>query len=48
MRVFMAYLEETEVEPKFEAMVKQLFSQPRLPYNPYPGFVMRFSELEEK
>ncbi|XP_048752215.2 uncharacterized protein LOC125663853 isoform X2 [Ostrea edulis] len=48
MRVFMAYLEETEVDQKFRDLVKQLFSLQRLPYNPYPGFVMRFSGLEEK
>ncbi|XP_078338617.1 uncharacterized protein LOC111132219 isoform X2 [Crassostrea virginica] len=48
MKVFLAYLEETEVQTKFRALMKQLFSLPMLPYNPYPGFALRFSGLEER
>lgn len=48
MRRFLAYLEETEVQKKFQGLMKQLLSLPMLPYNPYPGFVMRFSGLEER
>ena len=48
MKQFRSYLEETGVEGTFKNMVKLLLNRPTLPYNPYPGFVLRFRQYAEK
>ena len=48
MKQFRSYLEEKGVEGTFKNMVKLLLNRPTLPYNPYPGFVLRFRQYAEK
>lgn len=48
MKQFRSYLVETGVEETFKKMVKLLLNRPTLPYNPYPGFVLRFRQFAEK
>lgn len=48
MKQFRSYLAETGVEETFKKMVKLLLNRPTLPYNPYPGFVLRFRQFAEK
>ncbi|XP_061197779.1 uncharacterized protein LOC133205901 isoform X2 [Saccostrea echinata] len=48
MKQFRAYLKETGVEETFRKLVKMLLNRPTLPYNPYPGFVLRFRQFAEK
>jgi hypothetical protein len=48
MKQFRAYLSETGVEETFQKLVKMLLNRPTLPYNPYPGFVLRCRQYAEK